>query len=205
MKSRVAKRGPRWLTFLLVIFLVAAGAGLALFATKTFPNMSLFATNSESRNTQLIDSITREEQVVLLSLGIQGIKEESGSSKFFGLFSERSKFLQYNFDAKLGIEGKDVVIEQTAEDEYLVSIPKFIFIGHYNPTFKLAAEKNGVLSWVTPKVDSIEMVNEILDPAAQDEYIVRYEATLQDQAKAFYNSIITSIDPGIVVTFEFHQ
>ena len=135
-------------------FVVAAMVGIALIVTGTLlaPVLTnyipLFGTHSESRNTEVIQSITREEQVVLLSLGIEGIeqKDQTGTSWFNDLpFTGRSKIIQYGFKAKLGIEGKDVAIKETGTGTYLVSIPKFIFIGHDNVSFKSAFEKNGAL------------------------------------------------------------
>lgn len=54
------------------IVLVAFGALAALAAVTAFSNFSPFGTDSESRTTQLANSITREEQVVLLSFGDSG-------------------------------------------------------------------------------------------------------------------------------------
>lgn len=201
MKSLVGK-------FLAIVALVAVGAFSALWAMNAFFSFSPFGAASESRDTQVINSITREEQVVLLSLGIQGISEKSEISTLFGTKfpgSERTKFIQYAFNAKLGIEGKDVRIEQTGENAYLVCIPEFIFIGHTNEDFRLVAENNGLLSLGTPEIDSIEMVNEILDQDAQKLYVDNNEEILRDQASAFYSGIITSVDPVVVVEFEFRD
>lgn len=193
-------------------FVVAAMVGIALIVTGTLlaPVLTnyipLFGTHSESRNTEVIQSITREEQVVLLSLGIEGIeqKDQTGTSWFNDLpFTGRSKIIQYGFKAKLGIEGKDVAIKETGTGTYLVSIPKFIFIGHDNVSFKSAFEKNGALSFVTEEIDELDMANTILNSDAQKEYISQNESILKDQAESFYEEIITSIDPTVVVKFEF--
>jgi hypothetical protein len=197
------------LVSVMAICLVAAGALLALGATRAFPSFSLFDAKSETRDTQIINAITRTEQVALLSLGIQGISEKNQKGSFpFGIDvpgSERASFVQYGFNAKLGIEGKDVKMVQTGKADLLVSIPKFIFIGHDNESFRSVAEVNGVLSWVAPKIDTIEMINKILNNDAQKKYIDSNEEILRDQAKVFYTSIITSIDPTIAIRFEFHQ
>lgn len=190
------------------IVLVAFGALATFSAMTAIFAFSPFGSNSESRDSQVISSITRADQVVLLSLGIQGIAEKNENSKFFGMDvpgSERTSFIQYSFDAKLGIEGKDVAIRQTGDDAFVVSIPKFIFIGHSNENFRLVAENNGLLSWVTPEISSVEMINTILDSDAEDQYIIRNREVLEDQAKAFYGGIITSIDPNVFVRFEFRR
>ncbi len=199
-----SKRVLLWPILLIVTGLVAA---VTLWAMQSRFNIFAFDAKSESRNTQVIDSITREEQVVLLSLGIQGIKEQNEpAQRILGLDvpgSERASLIQYSFSGKLGIDGKDVEIEQTAEDKYLVSIPDFIFIGHNDEFFKLAFENNGALSWMTPKIDAVEMINDILNDEAKEQYIDSNEAILKDQAIAFYEGIITSIDPTIDIEFEF--
>ncbi|GAB3529906.1 hypothetical protein [Arthrobacter monumenti] len=201
-----SKKVPLWLILPIIIGLVAVAAIGATPAA-----FSIFASGaaSETRNTQVINSITRQEQVVLVSLGIQGIQEEERSGqRFLGLEvpgSGRASFMQYSFHAKLGIDGKDVRITQTGEGKYLVSIPEFIFIGHDDPHFELATENNGALSWMTPKIDPVEMINDILDDDAKDQYIDANDVVLRDQAKAFYMGIIRSIDPTIDVKFELRD
>jgi hypothetical protein len=58
---------------------------------------------------------------------------------------------------------------------------------------------------VTPGISSVEMINNILDSDAENEYIIRNREVLEDQAKAFYGNIITSIDPNVFVRFEFRR
>ncbi len=165
-------------------------------------------TKSESSNTQVIAAITRTEQVALVSLGIQGIAEKTQSTTIFGMEvpgSERALFLQYTFNAKLGLDGKDVEIEKTGENEFTITMPEFIFIGHDDVNFKLATEKNGVLSWATPEIDTFEMTNNILSDEAQVEYVQANRKLLREQAKAFYSGIVSGIDPSIDLDFEFES
>ncbi len=84
-----------------------------------------------------------------------------------------------------------------------VTIPQFIFIGHDKPAFKLAAETNGVLSWVTPEIDTTEMINKILNAETQNQYIEANREILRDQAKSFYTGIIAGVDPTITVTVTY--
>jgi len=206
MSSVFAKRVPLW-PFLLVIVLILGllGAGLVV-AAKAIPNFPLFGSDAEVRNTQVINALKREEQVVLLSLGVQGISEGTDRTDFNGWEipgTERASFMEYGFTAKVGIPGQDVAIEQTGENEYRVSIPEFIFIGHDDATFRLVTEKNGALSWATPPIDPVEMVNDVLDDETKGQYIENNRDILRDQTEAFYNGIIHSVDPGIVVHYEF--
>lgn len=203
------KTARAWLVGLLAICLVGGGAVAALGAAQVFPGFQLFGASSETRTTQIINSVVREEQIVLLSLGIQGITErEQGRTRFLGVEvpgSERAAFLEYGFNAKVGIDGKDVRIEQTGDKEFVVYVPKFAFIGHSNEHFKLVAENNGALSWVTPEIDTVEMINNMLNDEAQLTYVDSNEETLKDQAKVFYTGIISGIDPTISLSFEFRS
>ncbi|MBO3089674.1 hypothetical protein [Cellulomonas dongxiuzhuiae] len=189
-----------------VVGAACVGALLAYGVMRAFPDLSLFDTGSQDRDAEIVSSITREEQVVLLSLGIQGIVEQSQTGSFLGVDvpgSERSSFVQYGFNAKLGIEGSDVRIARAGEDELVISVPEFVFIGHDDETFRTVVEDNGVLSWVTPQIDTAEMINSILDEGGQDQYIDENQEILEDQARAFYTAIVTSIDPTTALRFEF--
>ncbi|UZN03583.1 hypothetical protein [Cellulomonas sp. S1-8] len=201
MEKSHASRTALWL-----VVAVCLGALLAYGVMRAFPDLSLFGSGSEERDTRVVSSITREEQVVLLSLGIEGIAEQTERGSFLGMDvpgSGRSSFVQYGFNAKLGIEGGDVRIVQTGEDELLISIPEFIFIGHDDESFRTVVEDNGVLSWVTPEIDVVEMINTILDEDAQGEYVEENTEILEDQARVFYTSIVAGIDPTITLSFEF--
>ena len=205
MKKFFTKTVLLWPVLIAITCFVAVGA---LGAMPALFGISPFATESESRNTQVIQSITREEQVVLLSLGIQGIDEKNKRGAIWGMKipgSERASFMQYNFNAKLGIEGKDVRIKQTGEDKFLVSIPDFIFIGHDKPSFRLVTENSGVLSWMTPRIDPVKTINGILNDEVKDKYVDSNNAILRDQAQVFYEGIITSIDSTVDVEFEFRH
>jgi hypothetical protein len=202
MTRRLTSSALRLLSLLLV-FLVAIG----LFtAAKNLGWLSPFGISSESHDTQVIRAIERTQEVSLLSLGIQGIREEGESSKIAGWSvpgTGEKVFMQYNFDAKLGIDGAEVQVARNGENGYLVSIPEFIFIGYDEPTFKVAVEDSGALSWVTPDVDKVEMVNTILNDDARATYIDSNREMLREQTEVFYDRLITSIDPSAVTKFEF--
>lgn len=206
MKASFAKRLRTWLIILLAVGLFGAGVVAAVGVSRVLPNLPYFGTDSSSRNTQIVHAVTRTEQVSLMSLGIQGISSKNQKSTFQGIDipgSERASFIQYSFSAKLGIEGKSVKIAQVAASEYLVSVPKFVFIGHSDVDFRLVIESSGVVSWVTPKIDTVEMVNAILNDDSKDQYIIANSEILKDQAKSFYGGIVSSIDPSISLKFEF--
>ena len=166
---------------------------------------------TESRSSQVIEAVSKEEEVVLLSLGIQGIEEKSSTSSFFGVQvpgSDRTAFLRYEFRAKLGIDGQSVKIEPLGEDGFRVTIPEFTFIGHEfvsedGQPFKMAVESGGVLSFVTPEIDEAEMINEILSEGARAEYIDLNREDLQTQAQVFYSGIIHGVEPAADLEFVF--
>lgn len=192
-----------------ILAVVAVVLAVGAFAAgQLTPKLFALGSESESTDTRVIQSITREEQVVLLSLGIQGISEKTERITFLGVDvpgSERASFVQYSFNAKLGIDGRDVEIEPIGEKKYRISIPKYIFIGHSNEDFKLVAENNGALSFITPENDPVEMINSILSEDTQAEYIANNEEILREQAVMFYSGIITGIDPEISITYDFRQ
>ncbi len=202
------KKTRAWLVVLLAVCLVGGGGVAALAAVQAFPGIQLFGTtNSETRTTQIINAVTREQQVVLLSLAIQGITtKEQGRTTFLGVEvpgTERTAFLEYRFKAKVGVDGKEVHIKQIGEKEYLVSIPRFIFIGHSDEHFRVAAEHNGALSFASAPIDTTEMINVLLNDEAQQTYVTSNEELLRDQAKFFYAGIISGIDAGITLEFQF--
>ncbi len=196
---------------ILGLCLVAVGVVVSpmvagFWAVNAIVNSEPVSRETETADTRVIHAISRTEQVALLSLGIQGIEKKTEKTSFFGVDipgSERALFLQYTFRAKLGINGEEVKVEQTGENEFTVSVPAFIVIGHDDVTFSLAAEDNGVLSWVTPEIDTIEMTNEILSDGARQEYIESNEDLLREQAEAFYRGIVHGIDPTVDLKFEF--
>lgn len=161
---------------------------------------------SSSRNTQVINAVERTEEVSLLSLGIQGIAERTEQRTIFGLKvpgAERALFMQYDFTAKLGMDGQAVQIRESGDNEFTISIPEFTFIGHDDVTFRVAVEKNGVLSWVTPEIDTVEMTNQILNDETQQKYLDDNEEVLREQAQAFYKGIVGAIDPDIRLEFDY--
>lgn len=162
----------------------------------------------ESRTTEIVESVTREQQVVLLSLGLEGTEERTTKNEqFYGLFevpgSSRSKFVKYEFTAKLGIEGSAVAIKDLGDKTFKVTLPKFEFLGHDDIVLSLASEKNGALSWVTPELDELEIATEILGDDSRAKYLEDYESVLQDQAAVYYGQLVKGIDPDVKLEFEY--
>lgn len=192
-----------------VIITVAIIAGGLLVALKFIPDFGKaieLETVTESNNTKVITAIERQEQVVLLGTSTQGLAEERAQTNWLGrniYGTGRTQFVQYNYRAKLGIEGRDVTIEEKGENQFLISIPAFIFIGHDNVQFKTAIENNGVISWITPEIDTSEMISRILSEDAMNAQIDENRALLQDQAKNFYSGIVRGVSREAELEFEF--
>ncbi|GAA1725917.1 hypothetical protein [Microbacterium paludicola] len=206
--STAPQRVLRWVLGAVVVFLAVLGSLALLGAMKVIPEIALFGNESEERNAQVLTAVSREEQVVLLSLGIEGIDEKTDRTTFLGVDipgSERATFVQYSFSAKLGIEGGDVRIDETGEGEYRITVPEFVFIGHDDEHFELITERNGALSWITPEIDELEMVRGILSDDVKAQYVADNEALLREQTESFYRRIVTGIDPEIELTFVFED
>lgn len=199
------KKTPIWAKILLVglVLLLIVGAA---FAGVTIGKV---IGASEERSVQVIRSVKGEEQVILATVGVGGIAPQSDNQNFFGLFdipfSDREAFIQYDFDAKFGIEGKDVVIEPTGDLSYTITIPEFIFLGSDKPEISVATESNGVLSWVTPEIDELAAVEEILTDATIADELEGVRPLLESQAQTFYTRIVSAIEPEAVLTFVFTQ
>ncbi len=182
-------------------------SGLAVI--QSILGSSPFATKSETINNQVVNALDRTQEVSLLSLGIQGIEKKAESrTTYFGIVvpgSERTKFLQYSFDAKVGLDGKSVTIHQTGEKQFTVAIPKFKFIGYDNMHVEVAIESNGALSWFTPEIDTTAMSNNILSSQNQQNYLDAHQDLLREQAQAFYKGIVRAVDPTIDLNFDFGQ
>ncbi|MFJ6416893.1 hypothetical protein [Paeniglutamicibacter sp. NPDC091659] len=197
------------ITFCIVgsIMLVSLAAFGAIKLPLALSNFLSLDSSSESHDSQIRDAVTRHEQVVLLGLGIEGLREKNQQTEFHGIDipgSDRMSLMQYGFQAKLGIDGRAVEIEQTGDNSYIVSIPRFIFIGHDDESFKLVDEDNGALSWITPEIDATEIVNDILDDETKNQYVESKETELKEQAESFYKGIINGVDSETAVEFKFN-
>ena len=203
--TRLLSRSARNFLVLPIGFLAAL---IVFVGAKNQGWLSPLGIESASHDSQVVHALERTEEVSLLSLDIQGIKNEDRRREIFGASipgTSETVFLQYNFNAKLGIDGADVKVTKTGSNAYAISVPEFIFIGYEEPTFKVAVEDGGILRWATPDIDKVEMVNGILNDDARQEYIDTNEDLLQDQAKVFYNSLIASVAPDAATDFEFRS
>ena len=191
------------LSTLIAVILIAAVAATAVVVWQVKDPVDV---ETESSNTKVIKAVEREEQVVLVSLGMEGLSEESATSKLWNWQvpgSERTQYIKYSYRAKLGIEGSQVQVEEESPHHFRVQIPEFIFIGHSDENFETAVEDNGALSWITPDIDKAETITKILNEDKKKEDIADNRDVLQSQAKQFYTGIISGVDPEAEVDFSF--
>ncbi|TFC76692.1 hypothetical protein E3O45_07985 [Cryobacterium sp. TMS1-20-1] len=193
---------------LLIGVLVVGGMGAAFVfgGLNALALSSIFTSSSTERDSQVVESVTSVQEVALLSLHIEGVSKHESSGEIFGVAvpaSEKTTLLQYSFDAKLGIDGSQVKIESTGPESFRVTIPEFIGIGFDDPVFEDALESNNALSWLTPAAVQTRLINNILSDENKQEYITQNAAALRDQAAVFYSGIIASVDPEVIVEFEF--
>ncbi len=194
----------RAFTTVFVIILFVA----ALAVTWSLARATPVETVAESSNTQVVTAVEREEQIVLLSAATQGLSEETRSSTLFGRNvpgSGRTEFVQYSYSAKIGIEGGEVSIEETGEDEFLITVPEFIVIGNSDAEFKTVLDNAGVLGAMTDKIDTADTISGILNEATMaKEVIALNQGLLEDQARLFYTGIINGVDDNATVEFAFN-
>lgn len=187
--------------FVVVLFVAA------LAVTWSIARVVPVETVAESSNTQVITAVERQEQIVLLSASTQGLSEERRASILFGKHvpgSGRTQLVQYSYSAKLGVEGADVEIRETGENEFLITVPEFIVIGHSNADFQTVFDDAGVLSAMTDRIDTASTISGILsEETIADEVISSNRELLEDQARLFYTGIISGIDADVDLEFAF--
>lgn len=179
---------------------VALFAGFVFVASQGW--LSIFGVGSESSDSQVIQAVQRTEEVSLVALSVQGIRKEKRDRSFIPGSGE-TLLLQYEFTAKLGVDGAKVKVVKGGAHAYKVSVPSFEMIGVDEPTFDVVLDDGGLLSGLTPDIEQAEIINDILSDDEKHEYIEKNTDVLKAQTKSFYDRIITGVDPDAVVTYTF--
>ncbi|MFL0565929.1 hypothetical protein ACH0CG_09215 [Microbacterium sp. 179-I 1D1 NHS] len=195
---------------LIVVPGVLVGASAAAVMSGVV-NPSLFAGafgGVRTNTSEVIKYQLPQQEVALTSLRIEGLERANADGKLFGVSvdaGDRTKYIEYGFNAKLGVDGSQVEIVADGESAYTVAIPSFIFIGHSDEHFEDPIEENGMLSWLTPQISETGMVNNILSTERKDKWVASSLQLLKDQSEVFYGTIIKSVDPDAEITFKFAQ
>lgn len=190
----------------MVLVLAGLVVVVAFTAARNQGWLTPFGVTSESNDSQVVRTIERTQEVSLVSLGIEGIDDESNKGEVFGFElpgTEKTLYLRYSFTAKLGLDGEAVDIEKTGEHSYRLEVPEFSFIGYSDLTFERAVEDNDILSFVSTDVDQSAAQDKILSPGAQAKYLAQNQEVLRDQTEFFFDALITSVDPDATTTYEF--
>ena len=188
---------------------LVGAAAAAVMSGVVNPSLFAGAFGGVSTNTsEVIKYQLPQQEVALTSLRIEGLERANADGKLFGVSvdaGDRTKYIEYGFNAKLGVDGSQVEIVADGENAYTVAIPSFIFIGHSDEHFEDPIEENGMLSWLTPQISETGMVNKILSTERKDKWVASSLQLLKDQSEVFYGTIIKSVDPDAEITFEFAQ
>jgi hypothetical protein len=198
-----------WPALLLLVLL--GGGAVAAFASgglNALALKALFSSSSSERDSQVVQAITRVQEVALLSLHVEGVARHESNGEIFGVAipeSEKTTLIQYKFDAKLGIDASRVKIERTGPKSFRMAIPQFIGIGFDNPKFEDALESSHALGMLAAPAVQTRMMNNVLSDENKQQYITQNVAALKEQAKTFYSGIVASVDPEITVDFEFAE
>ena len=188
----------------LVMVLALLGGGFLWGKANSF-NGSV-ETVTETENSEVIVAVERREEIVLLSTSTQGLYTTQNTAKLFKWGvpgSQKTNILQYKFTAKLGLDGKEVKVEEVSPGHFKLIIPPFKFIGFSDPEFKTAHQHGEALSFATADIDVAEGINAVLDEEKRAEHIQLNLDLLKEQTQTFYGGIIHAVDPEAELEFEF--
>lgn len=206
----LSKPVPLWSHFavfaIVVLVLGALIGGIAAGILTPAWLVSAVGSQSVVKNEQVVTSIKKKEQTVLLELGIQGISEAKGIPP--ALLREvpllkKARYMQYGMTAKLGVDA--VEVKPTADHEFLVTVPPFIWIGEDGLTIERVIGDDGILSAFTEQKTQSEQFNSIIDTELKKKHLEGNQEALRDQAEFYFTKMATSIDPDAVVKFKFTE
>lgn len=199
---------------LIVVPVVLAAGVIAASLSGVFKPVSFFAAlfsddGGSTHTSETVERVLPQQEIILASAHIEGIERVSNDGRM-AIFpgwkldgNERTTFVQYEFDAKLGIDGSAVTITPDGDGGYAVVIPEFRYLGNDEPHFEDPIEGGGPLTWLTEGNDTADIENDILSGRNADEYVSQSEEVLRVQAEAFYTSIIRAVAPRVAVAFTF--
>ncbi|MCT9001066.1 hypothetical protein [Microbacterium memoriense] len=195
-----------WPLVVVPLLLVAAVVGVGFSgALRPFTFAGLFGGIS-TQSSEVVKYVLPKQEVALASLRVEGLERADSDGNLMGIripAGDRTKLIQYSFDAKIGIDGSAVTISEDGDHAYTLTIPAFIFIGHSNERFEDPIESNGILSWLSAEIEDTDMVNTILSEDKKAKYVANSLQVLKDQTEAFYGSIIRSVDNEADLSFKF--
>jgi len=199
---------PLWSHFaVLGIVLLVVGALVGGFAAGILtPPWVATALSSQSviKNEQVVTSMEKKEQSVLLELKVKSVSEARGvpPTVIQGLpFLEKARYMIYTSKVKLGVDAVTVV--PTGDHEFVVQVPPFIWIGEDDTNIEQVISDDGILSAFTTQQSEVDQFNAIFTDELKDDYLEQNDQTLRDQTEFYFTKLATSIDPDAKLTFEF--
>lgn len=199
---------PLWSHFavfgLLVVVLGALFAGVAAGILTPPWLVSALGSQSVLKNEQVVTSMEKKEQTVLLELGIEGVSEAKGIPpailKEFPLL-QKARYMIYTSKIKLGVDA--VIVKSTGDHQFEVSVPAFIWIGEEDTKVNKVISQDGVLSAFTEQKSDLEQRDALFTADTKTKYLEQNQQTLRDQAEFVFTKLATSIDPDAKLTFVF--
>lgn len=200
--TNIKKRFNKFSVLLNVVLIAIIFVGVAFFLPKE--------QKSEVKSSINIESIEKVNEVVFLNAGVNEIITETKTTQVFGFdvpFSRKTALVILNYTAKFGIKSS-VKVEQIAEKEYKVIVPKFEVIGvelsKDNP-YNLYDNHGELLSGTTEDVDTGKLVTNQLSSDKQAEYLDKFKNEIKESAINYYKTIFASMDSEAKVTVEFSE
>jgi hypothetical protein len=206
----LAKPVPLWshlATFGVVVLVIGALIAGVAAGLLTPPWLaSALGPQTPIKNEQVVTSIEKEEQSVLLTLGTQGISEAKGIPpailRDFPLL-QKARLMQYSMRVKLGVDA--VSIDAVEDHKFRVTVPKFVWIGQEDLKIERVFSDDGALSAFTEQDSEAEQFNAIIDDELKRTYLEANDQALRDQAEAYFTKLARSIDPAAELEFVFEQ
>jgi hypothetical protein len=195
---------PLWLLLAVALVMLVFWV-MGIFVGRT-PFLSTVITNS--KEIQVVKAMKKQKQVSILVLSVTDIYTQSQVSKVAGIqipLSQKTSYIQGTFDAKLGFDGEDVKIKKLKQKQqnFQITIPKFIVIGVNNPKFKEITNTGQLLSFPTEEIDKLKLQDKALSDKSIQKYIDPNKEWLEEQAKEYYTSLLEGINPDISLSFKF--
>ena len=169
------------------------------------------ASNERSQIYTQITSLEKVNETVFLNVGIQKVETIEKDKKIPGTnisipLSVKKAILILNYTAKFGIK-EGVKVKKISDHEYELTIPKYEVIGVKVPDdpkerYKKYDTSGQLLSGATKDIDTGEYVSKNLSNKEHEAYIKQYKNLITESAEAYYNNIVTSIDPEAKVSFK---
>lgn len=165
-----------------------------------------------NRSHTMVKYLEETSEVAFLNVGIQDVQTQTNNSTIpwtkIGIpGSEKKAIIILNYAAKLGIK-EAVKIDETEENHFHITVPKFEFIGvelDEDAPYQLYDSRGGLLSMTTKNIDTGTMVSQSLSKKSQTNYLEQYLGDLQASAQNYYTALFAAIDPEIVLTFTFED